>query len=70
MSMNRLCQPIEVIIADVDGVLTDGRLYYADDGTEMKSFCSLDGVGMPAGSGMLGMGMIWSAIALVRRRRS
>ncbi len=27
-------------------MLTDGRLYYGDDGTEMKAFCAQDGVGL------------------------
>ena len=36
---------IRLLTCDVDGVLTDGRLYYGDDGCEMKAFSSLDGVG-------------------------
>ena len=31
---------------DVDGVLTDGRIYVDDDGRETKAFHALDGVGM------------------------
>lgn len=31
---------------DVDGVLTDGRLYYNDRGEETKAFNSLDGHGL------------------------
>lgn len=31
---------------DVDGVLSDGRLYYADDGSEIKAFHTLDGQGL------------------------
>ena len=37
---------IRLLTCDVDGVLTDGRLYYCADGTEMKAFHSLDGVGL------------------------
>lgn len=37
---------IRLLTCDVDGVLTDGRLYYGDDGIEMKAFCALDGVGI------------------------
>jgi 3-deoxy-D-manno-octulosonate 8-phosphate phosphatase (KDO 8-P phosphatase) len=37
---------IRLLTCDVDGVLTDGRLYYGADGTEMKVFSSLDGVGL------------------------
>ena len=36
---------IRLLTCDVDGVLTDGRLYYGDDGSEMKAFSALDGVG-------------------------
>ena len=34
------------MIFDVDGVLTDGRLYYTDAGEDMKAFSTLDGLGI------------------------
>ncbi len=37
---------IRLAIFDVDGVLTDGRLYFGDDGQEYKAFYSKDGLGM------------------------
>lgn len=37
---------IKLIIFDVDGVLTDGSLFYGDDGQEYKAFNSQDGHGM------------------------
>jgi 3-deoxy-D-manno-octulosonate 8-phosphate phosphatase (KDO 8-P phosphatase) len=37
---------IRLVIFDVDGVLTDGRLYYDDRGDEFKAFHSRDGHGM------------------------
>ena len=37
---------IRLLTCDVDGVLTDGRIYYDDDGRELKAFSSLDGVGI------------------------
>lgn len=37
---------IKLAIFDVDGVLTDGRLYFLEDGTEMKAFNTLDGQGI------------------------
>ncbi|OBS09108.1 3-deoxy-D-manno-octulosonate 8-phosphate phosphatase [Acidihalobacter prosperus] len=37
---------IRVMIFDVDGVLTDGRLFLGDDGQEYKAFNSRDGHGM------------------------
>ena len=36
----------KLVIFDVDGVLTDGSLYLADNGQEYKAFYSLDGHGM------------------------
>src|SRR5262245_5303181 len=35
--------PIELLVLDVDGVLTDGRIIYADDGQEIKAFHVRDG---------------------------
>lgn len=37
---------IALVIFDVDGVLTDGSLYFGDDGQEYKAFNSKDGHGM------------------------
>ena len=37
---------IKLVIFDVDGVLTDGSLFYGDDGQEYKAFNSQDGHGM------------------------
>ena len=37
---------IQLIIFDVDGVLTDGSLFIGDDGQEYKAFNSKDGHGM------------------------
>ena len=36
---------VRLLILDVDGVLTDGRLYYASDGAELKAFHVHDGHG-------------------------
>lgn len=37
---------VRLLTCDVDGVLTDGRIYIDDHGHEMKAFCALDGVGI------------------------
>ena len=37
---------VKLVIFDVDGVLTNGSLFYGDDGQEYKAFNSLDGHGM------------------------
>lgn len=42
----RRAQAIRLAIFDVDGVLTDGRLYFLADGSECKAFSTLDGQGI------------------------
>ena len=37
-----------MLVLDVDGVLTDGRRYFDQQGNEMKAFCTRDGLGMRA----------------------
>ena len=37
---------IKLAIFDVDGVLTDGRLYFLVDGSEFKTFNTLDSHGI------------------------
>ncbi len=37
---------IKLLICDVDGVLTDGGLYFDKDGNELKRFYSQDGYGL------------------------
>jgi len=37
---------IKCFVLDVDGVLTDSRIYFTDDGREMKAFNSKDGHGL------------------------
>ncbi len=37
---------VSLVIFDVDGVLTNGRLYYGESGEEIKSFHVRDGVGI------------------------
>jgi 3-deoxy-D-manno-octulosonate 8-phosphate phosphatase (KDO 8-P phosphatase) len=35
---------IELIVLDVDGTLTDGKITYSENGDELKSFCVKDGL--------------------------
>ena len=55
---------IRLVIFDVDGVLTDGRLYLADDGNEFKAFHSRDGHGLKM---LQNQGV---AVAIISGRRS
>lgn len=56
-------QQIRCVIFDVDGVLTDGRLYYDNHGNEFKAFHAHDGHGMK----MLQSGGIPVAIITARQ---
>lgn len=37
---------LKLMAFDVDGVLSDGKLHYTEDGSEIKAFSTLDGHGM------------------------
>ncbi len=41
-----VAKTIELVIFDVDGVMTDGSLFFGDDGQEYKAFNSKDGHGI------------------------
>ena len=40
------CKSIKLIITDVDGVLTDGGMYYSEKGESFKKFNTRDGMGV------------------------
>lgn len=40
------CKKIRLVITDVDGVLTDGGMYYSENGDELKKFSVRDGAGI------------------------
>lgn len=44
--LSQRCAAIELLLLDVDGVLTDGRIIYGDDGVEWKVFHVRDGSGL------------------------
>lgn len=54
---------VKLMIFDVDGVLTDGRLYYGEQGEALKTFNTLDGHGIK----LLAEAGIASAIITGRR---
>ena len=55
---------LKLMAFDVDGVLTDGALYYTDEGVEIKAFSTLDGVGIKM---LQGAGI---SVAIITGRRS
>ena len=42
----RRARAVRLLVLDVDGVLTDGKLYFLADGSEAKAFSTLDGQGI------------------------
>jgi YrbI family 3-deoxy-D-manno-octulosonate 8-phosphate phosphatase len=46
MNLADRCRNIELMIADVDGVLTDGGIIFDNQGIEIKRFHSRDGLGI------------------------
>ncbi len=44
--LRKKCLSIKLVITDVDGVLTDGGMYYSDKGDVMKKFHARDGMGV------------------------
>jgi YrbI family 3-deoxy-D-manno-octulosonate 8-phosphate phosphatase len=46
MSFAETCQKIELILSDVDGVMTDGGIRLLDDGSQMIVFHIRDGMGV------------------------
>ncbi|MBI2931120.1 MAG: HAD-IIIA family hydrolase [Planctomycetes bacterium] len=45
-ALQRKLIPIKALILDCDGVLTDGRLYYGEQGVSLKAFDAKDGFGL------------------------
>jgi 3-deoxy-D-manno-octulosonate 8-phosphate phosphatase (KDO 8-P phosphatase) len=37
---------LKLIVMDIDGTLTDGKIYYSDNGNKLKSFNVKDGLGI------------------------
>ena len=45
-NIEKKCKKIKMILTDVDGVLTDGGMYYSSGGEIMKKFNTRDGMGV------------------------
>lgn len=62
----RKARGIRLMAFDVDGVMSDGSLYYTDDGLEIKAFNSVDGLGL----GLLRKAGIVLAVITGRKTRA
>ena len=64
-------QKIKLLLLDVDGVLTDGRLYYGNSGEEMKAFNIQDGLGIKLlQQGGVQVGIITGRVSALLQRRA
>ncbi len=62
---------IELVVMDVDGVLTDGKISYTSDGQEIKSFNVKDGLGISLGvKAGLQFGIITARQSVMVERRA
>ena len=59
---------VRLLLLDVDGVLTDGRLYYTAEGEAMKAFDVKDGHGIVLLRDHLELGVISGRPGLARKR--
>lgn len=55
---------IKLLVCDVDGVFSDGRIYLGNDGEELKAFHTKDGFGIKA------LGASGVAVAIITGRQS
>ena len=69
--MHEKLRRIKLLLMDVDGVLTDGRFYYTDDGREFKAFDVKDGFAIRlAGLAGLKFGIITGKMSPIVERRA
>ena len=59
---------VQLVLLDVDGVLTDGRLYYGPEGELMKAFDVKDGHGIVLLRDHVQLGVISGRPGLARKR--
>ena len=62
---------IKLLVLDVDGVLTDGKLYYGNNGEELKAFNIQDGLGIKLlQQGGIQVGIITGRVSTLLQRRA
>ena len=67
----KAAQKIKMVLLDVDGVLTDGRLYYGNSGEELKAFNIQDGLGIKLlQKGGIDVGIITGRTSELLKRRT
>ena len=70
-AVTEAAKKIKLVLLDVDGVLTDGRLYYGNSGEEMKAFNIQDGLGIKLlQKGDIQVGIITGRVSALLQRRA
>jgi 3-deoxy-D-manno-octulosonate 8-phosphate phosphatase (KDO 8-P phosphatase) len=70
-TLTQRCARITLLVLDVDGVMTDGRITYTDQGSEIKAFNVRDGSGLKLWMGLgRQVGIISGRRSLVVERRA
>jgi 3-deoxy-D-manno-octulosonate 8-phosphate phosphatase (KDO 8-P phosphatase) len=71
LTLPQRCARIAMLVLDVDGVLTDGRVVYSDQGAELKAFHVRDGSGLKLWTGLgRHAGIITGRRSLIVERRA
>ena len=71
MSLNEIAPQIELLLSDVDGVMTDGGLSFDENGVETKTFSVRDGLGIKLWGRAGGtFGIITGRISRIVERRA
>ncbi len=68
--IDSIAREVQGIIFDVDGVLTDGRIIYGDDGTEYKAFNVRDGASLKLLNSHIPVAIITGRRSNVVKRRA
>jgi 3-deoxy-D-manno-octulosonate 8-phosphate phosphatase (KDO 8-P phosphatase) len=71
LAVAKAAQKIKLLLLDVDGVLTDGKLYYGNSGEELKAFDIQDGLGIKLlQRGGIKVGIITGRSSILLERRA
>lgn len=65
-----MLKPIKLLVIDVDGVMTDGKLYYTDQGEAFKIFDVKDGLGIKIAKQIVSIAIITGNTSSIIQKRA
>lgn len=72
LKLDKKLKDIKIIVSDVDGVLTDGKIFFEANGKELKVFCARDGFRVEVWL-RAGKKMVWftgrRSVGIIRRAK-